>query len=54
MPDPGPYDDLLAALGDLVPPLVAGIGAVVLLGLGIVAIKWGVPQLIGFFKRIAR
>lgn len=52
---PGPFDSLTDALTtDFVPPMLAAIGVVVTIALGIVLVKWGIPQLIGFFKRTAK
>lgn len=53
-PDPGPYDSVTDALGEQIPLLVAALGVVLVAALAIVFFKWGVPQIIGFFKRIAR
>lgn len=55
MPDPGPYDGLLAALeNDFAAPVALGLAAVALIGITVAVVKWGIPQLLGFFKRIAR
>lgn len=54
MPDPGPYDAFTAGLGPMAAALVIGLSAVALIGLTVVAVKWGIPQLIGFFKKTAK
>jgi len=54
MEDPTPFDGVLEALGDFAPQVITGLGAVVVIALTVVLVKWGIPQLIGFFKKIAR
>lgn len=54
-PDPGPFDSIVSELTTgFVPPLLAGIGSVVVVALGVVLVKWGIPQLVGFFKKVAK
>lgn len=43
--------DQLVAFGPVVALALAGVVAA---ALAVVLIKWGVPQIIGFFKRIAK
>lgn len=52
--DPGPYDAITEGIGAQVPLLLAALGLIVVAALGIVFFKWGVPQLIGFFRRIGK
>lgn len=52
--DPGPYDVITEGIGDQIPLLIAALGVVLLAALGIVFFKWGVPQIIGFFRRVAK
>jgi hypothetical protein len=54
MAPPDPFAPLLAELGDFAPLVIAGLSAVVVIALSVVLIKWGVPQLIGFFKKTAK
>ena len=48
------FSGVTGALPDLVTAIVAGAGLVVTAGLGVMAVKWGFPQLIGLFKRVAK
>lgn len=51
---PGPYQAVTDGIAEQIPLLLAALAVVLLAALGIVFFKWGVPQIIGFFRRIAK
>lgn len=50
-PDFTPITDQLAAMAPLA---AAALGVVLAAGLAVMAIKWGAPLLVGFFKKSAK
>lgn len=47
-------DPIVDALVAAIPFVLAALGAIIVGALGLTLFKWGVPQAIGFFKKIAR
>lgn len=45
-------DTLVGSVGGMVLVLVAALLAVAVMGLAVLAVKWGGPQLIGFFQTL--
>lgn len=48
------YAPLLANLGTMQAAFLIALGAIVLLGLSVLAITWGFPKLVGFFRKVAK